>query len=145
MNFRMMTVAGLALVLAGCTTTGTGISRNAVEARWLGQPAGGFFAQYGPPISDVESGSSTVYSWKGGYKTRKVPAQYETTKDGKRGKRIASARTEYLSCSVQLTVSSDYVIRSIRIAGDHKRAEGPSWCEEFLGAPAQTKPAATAG
>ena len=142
MNFRMMTVAGLALVLAGCTTTTTGISKNAVEARWLGQPAGGFFAQYGPPISDVESGSSTVYSWKGGYKTRKVPAQYETTKDGKR---IASARTEYLSCSVQLTVSSDYVIRSIRIAGDHKRADGPSWCEEFLGAPAQTKPAATAG
>ncbi|OOG67033.1 hypothetical protein [Sinorhizobium sp. A49] len=143
MNFRMMTVAGLALALAGCTTT-TGISKNAVESRWLGQPAGGFFAQYGPPLSDVESGSSTVYNWKGGYKTRKVPAQYETGKDGKRGKRISPARTEYLSCSVQLTVSSDYVIRSIRLLGDHKRADGPSWCEEFLGGAKQEKPATPA-
>lgn len=132
MNFRMMTAAGLLLALAGCTTT-TGVARNAVESRWLGQPAGTFFAQFGPPISDVEAGSDTVYSWKGGYKTRKVPAEYEKTADGKRGKRISPARTEYLSCSVQLTVSSDYVIRSIRLVGDRKRPNGPSWCEEFLG------------
>ncbi|MQW86599.1 hypothetical protein [Sinorhizobium saheli] len=132
MNFRMMTAAGLLLALAGCTTT-TGVARNAVESRWLGQPAGTFFAQFGPPISDAEAGSDTVYSWKGGYKTRKVPAEYEKTADGKRGKRISPARTEYLSCSVQLTVSSDYVIRSIRLVGDRKRPNGPSWCEEFLG------------
>lgn len=110
MNFRMMTAGALGLLLAGCTTT-TGITRNAVEARWLGQPAGPFFAQFGPPISDVEAGGDTVYSWKGGYKTRKIAAEYEKTADGKRGKRISAPRTEYLSCSVQLTVSSDYVDR----------------------------------
>ena len=132
MNFRMMTAGALGLLLAGCTTT-TGITRNAVEARWLGQPAGPFFAQFGPPISDVEAGGDTVYSWKGGYKTRKIAAEYEKTADGKRGKRISAPRTEYLSCSVQLTVSSDYVIRAIRIAGDRKRPNGPTWCEEFLG------------
>ncbi|MBP2235359.1 hypothetical protein J2Z31_001851 [Sinorhizobium kostiense] len=132
MIFRLMTAAGLALVIAGCTTT-TGVARNAVEKRWLGQSAGPFFAQFGPPLSDVESGSETVYSWKGGYKSRKIPAQYEMSANGKRGKRISAARTEYLSCAVQLTVSSDYVIRSIRIVGDRKRESGPSWCEEFLG------------
>ncbi|OHV85621.1 hypothetical protein [Ensifer sp. LCM 4579] len=132
MNLRLMTAAGLALVIAGCTTT-TGVARNAVEKRWLGQSAGPFFAEFGPPMSDVESGSDTVYSWKGGYKTRKVPAEYRKTADGKRGERISAARTEYLSCSVQLTVSPDYVIRSIRVIGDRKREGGPSWCEEFLG------------
>ena len=130
MNFRLMTVAGLALALAGCTTTGP--ARNAVESRWNGQPAGTFFAQFGPPQSDVESGDMTVYSWKGGYKKRTVPAQYAEGKDGKKGKKIASARTEFLSCSVQLTVSSDYVIRSVHVLGDRKTSTGPSWCEEFL-------------
>ena len=80
MNFRMMTAAGLALVLAGCTTVGP--ARNAVEARWNGQPAGTFFAQFGPPVSDVESGDSTVYSWKGGYKTLRIPAEYAKGPDG---------------------------------------------------------------
>ncbi len=86
-----------------------------------------------PPISDVEAGGDTVYSWKGGYKTRKIAAEYEKTADGKRGKRISAPRTEYLSCSVQLTVSTDYVLRAIRIVGDRKRPNGPTWCEEFLG------------
>lgn len=131
MNFRMMTVAAMALALAGCTTVGP--AQNAVETRWNGQPAGVFFARFGPPISDVASGDSTVYTWKGGYKSRKTPAQYETTKDGKRGKKTASARTEYLSCTVQLTVSSDYVIRNVHIIGGGKTSQGPSWCEEFLG------------
>lgn len=130
MNFRLMTVAGLALALAGCTITGP--ARNAVESRWNGQPAGTFFAQFGPPQSDVESGDMTVYSWRGGYKKRTVPAQYAEGKDGKKGKKIASARTEFLSCSVQLTVSSDYVIRSVHVVGDRKTSTGPSWCDEFL-------------
>ena len=130
MNFRLMTVAGLALALAGCTTTGP--ARNAVESRWNGQPAGTFFARFGPPQSDTVSGDMTVYSWKGGYKKRAVPAQYAEGKDGKKGKRIAPARTEFLSCSVQLTVSSDYVIRSANVLGDRKTSTGPSWCEEFL-------------
>ncbi|WP_275789471.1 hypothetical protein [Pararhizobium gei] len=131
MNFRLTTVAGLALALAGCTTVGP--ARNAVESRWNGQPAGTFFAQFGPPQSDVASGETTVYAWKGGYKKRSIPAQYAEGKDGKKGKKIANARTESLSCSVQLTVSSDYVIRSIRIIGDRKASGGSSWCEEFLG------------
>ena len=130
MNFRLMTVAGLALALAGCTTTGP--ARNVVESRWNGQPAGTFFAQFGPPQSDVESGDMTVYSWRGGYKKRTVPAQYAEGKDGKKGKKIASARTEFLSCSVQLTVSSDYVIRSVHVVGDRKTSTGLSWCDEFL-------------
>ncbi|WP_377295368.1 hypothetical protein [Rhizobium sp. SG2393] len=133
MRFRMMTVAGLALALAGCTTTGGAGSGNAVDAKWLGKPAGGFFAAYGPPVSDVESGSSTVYSWKGGYKTRRIPAEYAKTTDGKRGKQTAPARTVYLSCSVQITTDADYIIRSIRILGDRKTDSGPSYCEEFLG------------
>jgi len=130
MNFRLMTVAGLALTLAGCTTVGP--ARNSVEARWKGQPAGVFFAAFGPPQSDVSSGDMTVYSWKGGYKKRTIPAQFAEGENGKKGKKIASARTEFLSCSVQLNVSSDYVIRSITVLGDIKKSSGPSWCEEFL-------------
>ncbi|OBZ95911.1 hypothetical protein ADU59_05770 [Pararhizobium polonicum] len=130
MNFRLMTVAGLALALAGCTTVGP--TRNAVEARWKGQPAGAFFAAYGPPQSDVASGDMTVYSWKGGYKKRTIPAQYADGDAGKKGKKIASARTEFLSCSVQLNVSSDYVIRSVQVLGDRASSTGPSWCDEFL-------------
>ena len=53
-------------------------------------------------------------------------------KQHKKGKKTASARTEFLSCSVQLSVSSDYVIRSIKVLGDVKKSSGPSWCEEFL-------------
>ncbi|KQY37046.1 MULTISPECIES: hypothetical protein [Rhizobium/Agrobacterium group] len=130
MNFRLMTVAALALALAGCTTVGP--ARNAVEARWSGQPAGVFFAAFGPPQSDVSSGDTTVYSWKGGYKKRTIPAQFAEGANGKKGKKIAAARTEFLSCSVQLSVSSDYVIRSIKVLGDVKKSSGPSWCEEFL-------------
>jgi hypothetical protein len=130
MNFRLMTVAGLALALAGCTTVGP--ARNAVEARWKGQPAGVFFAAFGPPQADVASGDMTVYSWKGGYKKRTIPAQFAEGENGKKGKKIASARTEFLSCSVQLNVSSDYVIRSVQVLGDRKSSTGPSWCDEFL-------------
>lgn len=130
MNFRLMTVAGLALALAGCTTVGP--ARNAVEARWKGQPAGVFFAAFGPPQADVSSGDMTVYSWKGGYKKRTIPAQFAEGENGKKGKKIASARTEFLSCSVQLNVSSDYVIRSVQVLGDRKTSSGPSWCDEFL-------------
>jgi hypothetical protein len=130
MNFRLMTVAGLALALAGCTTVGP--ARNAVEARWKGQPAGVFFAAFGPPQADVSSGDMTVYSWKGGYKKRTIPAQFAEGENGKKGKKIASARTEFLSCSVQLNVSSDYVIRSVQVLGDRKSSTGPSWCDEFL-------------
>ncbi|MFB2550921.1 hypothetical protein [Ensifer soli] len=135
MNFRMIAAGAstlaLTLALTGCTTVG--LSTNAVETRWNGKPAGMFFAKYGPPASDVESGGSTVYAWKGGYKTRRIPAEYETLKNGKRGKRLSPARTVSLSCSVQITVSEDYIIRSVRILGDRKSDAGQSYCEEFLG------------
>jgi hypothetical protein len=130
MTLRVFAAAGLALTLAGCTTIAP--QTNAVEARWNGQPAGAFFAQFGPPTGDVQSGGDTVYSWKGGYRNRKVPATYATKADGSRGKQTSPARTEYLSCAVQLTVSSDYVIRSVRLVNDRERAGGPSWCEELL-------------
>jgi hypothetical protein len=128
MNFKIMLTAGLALALAGCTTTeGSGImpaaKKNAVEARWNGQPAGKFFAQFGPPINDVQAGSSTIYTWRGGFRNRKVPV------DGK----SKATRTQYLSCQVNLTVSSDYVIQSIKTIADRPYQNGKTWCETFLG------------
>ncbi|TCM58131.1 hypothetical protein C8J36_10128 [Rhizobium sp. PP-F2F-G48] len=131
MTLRVFAAAGLALALAGCTTIAPQ-QQNAVEARWAGQPAGVFFAQFGPPTADVQSGGNTLYSWKGGYRNRKVPATYAKKPDGSRGKQTSPARTDYLSCSVQLTVSSDYVIRSVRLVGDRRQPGGPSWCEEVL-------------
>ena len=131
MNFRVITMASLTLALAGCTTTG--VSRNAIEARWNGQQAGAFFAKFGPPTNDTSAGGSTIYTWRGGYKTRVVPAEYEDLGDGKKGKFLKSARTEYLRCEMQLTVSSDYVIRSIRTVIDKPGVGGAkSYCEEFL-------------
>lgn len=132
MNFRMLTLASLGLALAGCTTTGP--ASNATEARWNGQPAGAFFAKFGPPINDSNVGGATVYTWRGGYKTRTVAATYEELPNGKKGKMLTRARTEYLRCEVQLTVSPDYNIRSIRTVIDKPgQAGGPSYCEEFLG------------
>lgn len=132
MKLRAITVAGLCLALAACTTTGA--SGNAVEARWNGQQAGAFFAKFGPPTSDSTDGNDTLYSWRGGYKTRTVPAVYETLSDGKRGKLKTPARREYASCSVQLRVSQDYVIRSVRIVSDRPGINGgKTYCEEFLG------------
>ena len=124
--------AGLMLLAAGCTTT-PGVSRNAVEAKWNGQSAGAFFAQFGAPSSDTPSGGSTIYTWRGGFKSRSVAATYETLPSGKRGKRLTPARTEYLSCSVQLTVTPDYTIRSVRIVVDKPGKGGKTYCEELLG------------
>ena len=39
MNLRILTLGGLMLALAGCTTTG-GIASNPLEARWNGKSAG---------------------------------------------------------------------------------------------------------
>jgi hypothetical protein len=127
MNFKIMLTAGLALALAGCTTVAempTVTKKNAVETRWEGKPAGQFFAKFGPPINDVQSGSSTVYTWRGGFKTRRIGG------DAAKGK---AARTQYLSCQVDLNVSSDYVIQGVKIVADRQLDGGKSWCEEFLG------------
>ncbi|MBB3297828.1 hypothetical protein ACC764_31455 [Rhizobium ruizarguesonis] len=130
MNFRTMTAAGLAIALAGCTTIPS--AGNPIEARWVGKSAGIFFAAYGPPISDSEQGSTTVYTWRGGYKTVRIPAKYAEGADGKRGKQIASARTAYLRCQAEITTSSDYTIRDIRTVADIPGVNGPSYCAEFL-------------
>ncbi|MGZ2482483.1 hypothetical protein ACVITL_001006 [Rhizobium pisi] len=130
MKLRTMTAAGLAIALAGCTTIPS--AGNPIEARWVGKSAGLFFAAYGPPISDREEGSGTVYTWRGGYKTVRIPAKYAEGADGKRGKQIASARTSYLRCQAEITTSSDYTIRDIRTVADIPGVDGPSYCAEFL-------------
>ncbi|OHZ35498.1 hypothetical protein [Agrobacterium vitis] len=136
MNFRIMLTAGLALALAGCTTT-SGVmpvqKKNLVEERWVGQPAGAFFAKVGPPINDEQAGGATVYSWRGGFRTRTVAPTYAQTPDGKRGKVTKAGRTEYLRCEVRVTVSPDYVIRAIKPVIDRPVESGKTWCEEFLG------------
>lgn len=134
MNFRAMITAGVCLALAACTTTG-GEAGNDAEARWNGQQAGAFFAKFGPPISDSVEGNNTLYTWRGGYQNRLVPAVYEELPGGKRGKLKTPARRQNVSCSVQLRVSQDYVIRSVRIISDRPGiAPGKTYCEEFLGA-----------
>lgn len=136
MNLLKSTTTGLTvllcLVAAGCTTT-TGTPKNEIESRWNGQQAGAFFAKFGPPVSDAASGTSTLYTWRGGFNTRVVPATYEDLGNGKRGKLLTRARTEYLRCEVQLTVSSDYVIRGVRTVVDRPGTNGgKSYCAEFL-------------
>lgn len=138
MTIRMTLLAGLALALAGCTTTG-GAPRNAVETAWNGKSAGIFFAQFGPPASDTGDGGMTEYTWKGGYKTVRVPAKYAEGANGKKGKRLSAAQTRYLSCSVKLSVDETYTIRRITTISDRPGVDGASYCAEFL---AGAKPAA---
>ncbi|QLF69719.1 hypothetical protein FE840_009290 [Peteryoungia desertarenae] len=131
MKVRASMIAGLALTLAGCTTTGP--AKNAIEEKWNGREAGAFFAKFGPPVADTAAGGATLYTWRGGRSTRTLPAEYETARDGTRGRLLRPARTVYLRCEVQLTVSPDYVIRSVRTVVDRPGANGgPSYCEEFL-------------
>lgn len=132
MKLRMITLAGLGLVLAACTTTGGGLPSNGVESAWLGKSAGTFFANFGPPVSDSSEGGMTQYTWKGGYKTVRVPAQYADGDKGKKGKRISPAKTRSLSCTVSLKVDDSYTIRSIRTVADRPGLKGKSWCAEFL-------------
>ncbi len=132
MNVRTLFIAATALVLAGCTTTAS-LSGDPLTARWVGTEAGKFFAAYGPPTSDEESGSTTTYVWRGGYKTRRTPAQY--TGEGKHRKLVSRATTSYLVCQVRLTVGSDYMIKSITALVDKPgTAGGPTWCEQTLDA-----------
>lgn len=133
MHFRSIVIASMALALTACTTTSIG-PKNEIENRWVGQSAGVFFAQFGPPIADVASGSSTLYTWKGGYKTARIPAKYAEGTDNARGKQIAAARTASLSCTVQLTVSSEYKIQSVRTISDRQGETSASYCAEFLAA-----------
>ena len=132
MNLRTSLIACMALALAGCTTTAA-LSTDPLSARWVGTEAGKFFAAYGPPVSDEEGGSTTTYVWRGGYKTRRTPAQYKG--EGKNKKLVARARTDYLVCQVRLTVGADYMIKSITKIVDKPGLDGgPTWCEQTLDA-----------
>ena len=106
--------ASFVIALSGCTSNAT--SGNPIKASWVGHSAGKFFAEFGPPHSDTSTGSTTVYTWRGGYKHIKQ-------KDGN------SAR---VSCSAQLIVDTTYAIRDIRITADRQGATGSSYCEELL-------------
>lgn len=108
MTFRMTLLAGIALALSACTSTGP-VATDPVSARWVGKSAGEFFAAYGPPLTDKEAGSATLYTWRGGF----------------RGPRV---------CAVELTVGGDYRIRKIRATRDHPGKIGPSHCAEVLDA-----------
>ena len=132
MNVRILLTTGMALLLAGCTTTAS-LSGDPLSKRWVGTNAGKFFAAYGPPISDEESGSATTYVWRGGYSHHRTAAQYKG--EGKNRKLVARAHTDYLVCQVKLVVGSDYMIKSIDATTDKPGPDGgPSWCQQTLDA-----------
>ncbi|AYC99979.1 hypothetical protein [Neorhizobium sp. NCHU2750] len=108
------TLLALTAALASCTTVS--IADNPINKRWVGRPAGEFFAKYNPPIEDTASGSDTIFSWRGGYKRIK----------------LQNGSNASVSCSAKLTVSDSYVIRDITITSDRPGATGPSYCEELL-------------
>ncbi len=135
MTIRTYAAAGLAILLAGCTTIP--MAADPISSHWVGQSAGKFFAAFGPPLTDADNGSGNIYTWQGGYKTITIPAKYADGADGKRGKQISAARKQYLRCKAEITTNSDYTIRTIKVSGDIPGVNGgPSYCAEFL-VPAQ--------
>ena len=132
MNIRMTSAAGLMLALAGCTTIPSipAMKADPIAERWVGKSAGGFFAAYGPPISDHDEGDGRVYNWRGGYKNVKV-----TARPAADGKKATGARTLYLSCKADIVTNQSYVIRSVHILGDQPGVSGSSYCAELLAPP----------
>lgn len=137
MTLRTLTAAGLMLALAGCSTTSTpsiiAPVKSPIDQRWVGQSAGGFFASFGPPISDRDEGGSRIYTWRGGYKTIRIPVA------GQAG----ATRQIHASCKADIVTSPDYTIRAIRILGDVPGSSGGSYCAELL-APAPASAPASA-
>ena len=132
MKCRSLVLALLPLALVSCTTTGGG---DPLSQRWNGVEAGTFFSKYVPPQEDSSVGGKSAYTWRGGYARRTTPAVYEKGEDGKNGKLISHARSESLSCGVEIQVDGSYRISSIRATIDnHPENGGPSYCEEFLDA-----------
>jgi hypothetical protein len=139
MTFRLipsiLALASLGLVSLGLASCTTIAASDPLSQRWTGKEAGTFFAAYGPPQEDSVGAGSATYSWKGGYASRTIPAQYETGKDGKKGKLISKARKAYLACAVELKVDADYRISSIRAVSDRPGLKaGTTYCQEFLDA-----------
>jgi hypothetical protein len=115
MNRRVIvSTAIFAFALSACTTVS--IAESPIASRWVGHSAGEFFAKYNPPLSDTTNGSTTVYSWRGGY------TRIKRDKGG----------SASVSCSAKITVSDSYVIRDITLVGDHPGANGPSYCTDLL-------------
>lgn len=109
MKFRLAILAVSAAFVSACTTAS--VASNPLEKRWNGKSAGSFFAAYGPPVSDSGGAlGATQYTWRGGF----------------RGGR---------SCVVELSVSKNYTITSIRAVSDRVDPKGgPSHCETTLDA-----------
>jgi hypothetical protein len=113
---RFTMLALVAGALSACTTAAITPPTSPIEMRWKGKSAGGFFARYAPPYSDVTTSSQTVYSWRGGFKRIK----------------LQGGATANVSCSAQITVDTQYRITDIHITGDRPGAKGPSYCTELL-------------
>lgn len=109
MKSRLAILSVFALALSACTTAA--VPSNPLQARWNGKSAGDFFAAFGPQVSDTAGpGNTTLYTWRGGF---------------------GSGRP----CVVQLTVSKDYSIKTIRAVSDRIDPKGgPSHCEKTLDA-----------
>ena len=109
MKFRLAILSVFAFFLSACTTAS--VPSNPLQARWNGKSAGAFFAAFGPQVSDrAGSGGTTLYTWRGGF-------------GGGR------------PCIVELTVSKDYTIKTIRAVSDRVDPKGgPSHCEKTLDA-----------
>jgi hypothetical protein len=106
--------AVLAVALSACTTVS--VASSPINTYWTGRSAGEFFAKFSPPLSDVDSGSSTIYNWRGGYTRIK----------------LANGKSVSVSCSAKVTVSESYTIRDITITADRPGSTGSSYCEELL-------------
>ena len=132
MKCRSLVLALLPLALVSCTTTG---GNDPLSQRWNGVEAGKFFSKYGPPQEDSSVGGKSSYTWRGGYARRTIPAVYEKDEDGKNGKLISRARSQNLSCGVEIQVDGSYRITSIRATVDNRlEGDGSSYCEQFLDA-----------
>ncbi|KQQ73967.1 MAG: hypothetical protein EON58_02925 [Alphaproteobacteria bacterium] len=109
----------VALALSACTTVSEVSSP--INNYWVGRSAGEFFAKFSPPLSDVDSGPTTIYNWRGGYKRIK----------------LANGKSASVSCSAKITVSQSYTIRDISVTADRPGTTGSSYCEELLVTQAQ--------
>ncbi|MCO6186790.1 hypothetical protein [Rhizobium sp. L1K21] len=97
MNSRIATSIFILLGLTACTT-----ATDPVSKAWVGKSAGGFFAAYGPPLSETGPNS---YRWKGAY---------------------SRVNGSLRSCSAVIRVDNDYRIRDIDLSTQS------DYCKETL-------------
>ena len=128
----ILTVGFLAAALAGCQTTKQ--AAQALENRWIGQPADSFFVANGPPVSEFpRDAGGSIYTWRGGEATSYLPAQWHTPapKPAAGNQSAFSAfnsrpypvlvqparRFDYY-CEAQIVADASGVIENIRISRD---------------------------